>query len=113
MLNRSAKRVVVIKDIPSNLIEEAIFILKGDPDNKYINNSKETLNKSKKNDDFLIKEAHMIINNYIKGNPTANDYLNLNLKPLNSKRSFLTNTFINLALAFSIALLIFIISKAI
>lgn len=47
------KRIVVIKDIHSNFIEEAIFILRSEP---------------KGQEDFIFKEAQAIINRYIKEN---------------------------------------------
>jgi len=64
MTSNSYKRVVVIKDIESNLIEEAIFILKSDKKsdgaaasqekNKYIDNK------------YLLREAEYIINSFLK-----------------------------------------------
>jgi hypothetical protein len=68
MVNSGVKKIVIIKDIPSNLIEEAILILKSEPgtitgegENKLkINN-----NTKKGREHFLYKEAELIINNYI------------------------------------------------
>lgn len=66
------KNIVVLKNLPSNLIEEAIVILKGDKKKiecmkkKIQNNASE--NKSKdinKPKDYIIKEAEMVISNYI------------------------------------------------
>ena len=66
------KNMIVLKDLPSNLIEEAIIILK---ENKKIHkyqmaeNKKETelakVGKTNPNDsNYIIKEAEMLVNNY-------------------------------------------------
>lgn len=52
MITRLNKNVICIKDIPSNLIEEAIFILK-------TNDEKEPLKT--KNKDIILNEADSII----------------------------------------------------
>lgn len=66
------RNIVVLKDLPSNLVEEAIVILKGDKKRieclkKHIKN--DTLKKQTKNidkpKDYIVKEAQMVISNYI------------------------------------------------
>lgn len=52
MIARSSKRVVIINNIKSDKIEQAIFILKG--------------SSSQKVDRFIVREAQGIIDNYIK-----------------------------------------------
>lgn len=61
------RKIVVIKDIPSSYIEEAIFILRCDEDASGKGDSKARIiqNKMNMNSDHLIKEAQNIINNYI------------------------------------------------
>jgi len=68
------KNMVVLKDLPSNLIDEAIIILKPNKkiksldcvkNNESIKNSEEH-NKSK-DKDYIINEAQMVIANYISG----------------------------------------------
>lgn len=66
------KNIVVLKDLPSNIVEEAIVILKGDKkkieclkkqiksDN--IKNQTKNIDKPK---DYIVKEAQMVISNYI------------------------------------------------
>ena len=64
------KNMVILKNLPSNLIEEAIVILKSNTkvkDLQKIENNKK-IEKSKKNkreDDYVLKEAEMIITRYI------------------------------------------------
>lgn len=77
------KNIVVLKDLPSNLVEEAIVILKGDKKRieclkKHIKN--DTLkNKSKNIDkpkDYIVKEAQMVISNYISNIENQRKYKN-------------------------------------
>ncbi len=114
MLSGDSKRVVVIKDIPSNIIEEAIFILKPEFLGKSGTSSKRALAKvSKSKDEFMIKEAELIINNYIKDADAfrAADKKKIsNLRP-GTKKAFPLNITINLALAGSILFLILMITK--
>lgn len=116
MFSGNTRRIVVIKDIPSNIIEEAIFILKHEPGNGRVNRAvADILHKNKKKEnDYLLKEAEMIISNYIndcKVEVKSATAENIKLNTPNNK--FLTNTIINLALVGSIALLILVITRII
>jgi len=69
MVSGKTKRIVVIRDIPSNIIEEAILILKNDIDIEKIEKqfkNKEAPSNAKAGNDYLLNEARLIINNYIK-----------------------------------------------
>ena len=64
------KNMVVLKNLPSNLVEEAIVILKSNKKAKKLEkiekNSK--INKSdnvKREKDYILKEAEMLVANYI------------------------------------------------
>lgn len=71
------KNMVVLKNLPSNLIEEAIVILKSNKkikklekiDNEKENKRRENGNKeTQKNEikkDFIVKEAEMLVSSYI------------------------------------------------
>jgi hypothetical protein len=63
MVAGDTKKIVVIKDIPSDLVEEAILILRNETDD--IRNEK---NNKRPKDDFILKEAEAIIDRYIKEN---------------------------------------------
>lgn len=68
MDNGQMKNMVVLKNLPSNIIEEAIIILKANKKVKNIEYSKknEAVNKQVKQDDgYIIKEAEMVITNYL------------------------------------------------
>jgi len=111
MVCDDTKRVVIIRNISSNIVEEAILVLKDKKPSKNKNAVILTANNSKKANNYLLKEAEDIINNYIKENNIKDGLIHeLNLKPFNLNKRFV-NTFINLALVASIALLLFIIAK--
>ena len=63
-MNQSGlKNMVVLKNLPSNLIEEAIIVLKSNMNVKQI----EKIDKNKvKERDYIQKEAEMLICNYIR-----------------------------------------------
>ena len=69
MLNKSLKNIVVLKNLPSNIVDEAIVILKSKKTVKkleLVENSKiKGCKKDAYSSDYIIKEAENIISNYI------------------------------------------------
>ena len=73
MDNGDMKNMIILKDLPSNLVEQAIVIFKTNKKVKkpeFIENKKHEFSNSKKVDkikenDFLIKEAQNVISDYI------------------------------------------------
>ncbi len=63
------KNMIVLKDIPSNIIDEAIIILK---DNKKKTTSSVLNNDLEKRN--IVQEAELIINNYVSQYENRNDY---------------------------------------
>lgn len=63
------KNMIVLKNLPSNIVEEAIVILKENIKTKNIENKKEnikvTMGAKTKGEDYIIKEAKYVIANYI------------------------------------------------
>ena len=64
------KNMVVLKNLPSNIVEEAIIVLKTNKKIKKvekIEKEKMTENKDTKTreDDYILKEAEMLVNTYI------------------------------------------------
>lgn len=63
------KNMVVLKNLPSNLIDEAIIILKTNKKVKKLQKIEKKKTQSnedtKKDKEYIVKEAEMIINNYI------------------------------------------------
>ena len=67
MEERRLKNIVVLKNLPSNLVEEAIVVLKENRIKSMMTDTdkgKET-EKSKKGQDYILKEAEMVVNNYL------------------------------------------------
>ena len=64
------KNMVVLKNLPSNIVDEAIIVLKANKKTKKLQkieqNKNEISNENEKKDkEYILKEAEMIVNNYI------------------------------------------------
>jgi hypothetical protein len=116
MVYGNSKRIVVVKDIPSNIIEEAILILKHEPGKEIAANiSAKAASKKdgvKVNTDLLLKEAEIIINSYINEGKLQEKYprkivMGKKVFPQNNK----FNLILNAGLVISAAFLLFVLSK--
>ena len=69
MEKESMKNMVILKNLPSNIVEEAIVILKPNVKIKSLNlaeNNKKSKSKKQENcRKYIINEAEMIISNYL------------------------------------------------
>ena len=69
MPKNKRKNIVVLKDLPSNLVDEAIIILKKNINVRKLeyadNNMKLNFKENKDTNDYVIREAESIISNYI------------------------------------------------
>ena len=64
------KNMVVLKNLPSNIVDEAIIILKTSKKVKKLQKIEKNKNtqineNTKKDTEYILKEAEMLINNYI------------------------------------------------
>lgn len=63
------KNIVVLKNLPSNLVDEAIVILKSNKNAKkleYVDKTtKANYTESENTKDYMVKEAEFVISNYI------------------------------------------------
>ena len=62
------KNIVVLKNLPSNIVEEAIVVLKENTKIKkyqYIDKNNDMVKNNKNKKDYIVKEAEMVISNYI------------------------------------------------
>lgn len=70
MKESNLKNMVVLKNLPSNLVEEAIVILKTNKQAKRLEKINKKIfqeeNEKKRTKDYILKEAEMLISNYIK-----------------------------------------------
>ena len=77
------KNIVIIKNIPSNIVEEAIVFLKNDEKIK----AKMLLNYNDKNNgkesDYIVNEAQMLISDYIKSMENKKDISETEKKLIN------------------------------
>lgn len=103
------KNIVVLKELPSNIVEEAIFILKS---NKYAKkfetiekNNKQNNPKNKEKDkEYIIKEAEMIVSNFV--NKIENNKVSDKpSKTLKTKYKILKNYSIIISIALLISLI--------
>lgn len=80
------KNIVVLKDLPSNIVDEAIVILKNNSNIKKKEYTK--MNKSEESEngtyDTVIKEAEYIVQDYIK-NIEKNNETKRNINKINLK----------------------------
>lgn len=100
------RNIVILKDLPSNVVEEAFVVLKKNQKIKkleYIENKSErfTTNKQEEND-IAIKEAELLISNYI------NKLENQNLNECKENRS-ITKKYKRIKIFFILSLAIIII----
>lgn len=72
MVKNDLRRIVLLKNMPSNIVEEAIVVLKtnklSEKKNKEIEcfEMRNKFTKNEKEEDFIIKEAQNVILEYIK-----------------------------------------------
>lgn len=85
MLNDNLKNIVVLNNLPSNLIDEAIIILKSKNTARRLELIEKNISinhkKQRENDnDYIIKEAEMIISNYISKMDKNKKYVDNNIE---------------------------------
>lgn len=105
------KNIVILKDLPSNLVDEAIVFLKQNQKIKkpeYIENTEKfkESNKEEKSGDFLANEAKLVIADYILKIEKENNRTKNNNKKTDKKYKRLKS--INLILIIGLALSIII-----
>lgn len=106
---QNMRNIVILKDLPSNMIEEAFVVLK---ENSKIKNFQLVDNKFKDNnnindgDDFVVKEAEMLIANYIN-DVEKNDMKVVNMS-LDLDKKYKKMKWVTLALGVCLAIAIFI-----
>jgi len=108
MFYGKSKKIIVIKDIHSNLFEEAILVLKEDKEQEQGKISSLDKNSNIKND-YILKEAELIINNYIKDNKAK--FIPPKKKETTKNSKFMKNLIINSALIGSVVAVAFLLIK--
>ena len=107
MAQENSKQVVIIKDIKSNFIEEAIFILKNNVNQSHVIKSTVGIQNNLYNSDAVIQEAQNIIDNYIKKNFAKYEYFT-SAKRNRQKDKRLEKRSLSIGLILNIALILFV-----
>ena len=110
MQNKKLKNTIVLKGMASNIVEEAIIILKS---NKYAkkfqmiekNNNKELEQKESNGKEYIIKEAEALLSSYIS-KIENNKYIERPNKTLKEKYQKLRKYSIIMTILFAISFII-------
>ncbi len=78
----NAKNIIRLKDVPSNTIEEAIIIFKDHVKVKNYEGIGKFKKENNENNDLVIKEAELIIADYLKDGEKLNKQDNKKIKRL-------------------------------
>lgn len=68
MENKHLKNMIVLKNLPSNIIEEAIVVLKQNKKieiSQHIEKNKEHIQCKQNSSEYILKEAEFVVSNYI------------------------------------------------
>mgnify|MGYP001633093324 FL=1 len=85
MKQNQMKNMVVIKDLPSNIVDEAIIILKNNKKIKSLNTiEKQGMEQPEKeiNENYVVKEAEMVISNFISQIEKEKHFKSFSIKQL-------------------------------
>ena len=96
MNQSNLKNMVILKNLPSNIVEEAIVILKTNKRVKKLekidkNKRKEEISTKKKENDYILKEAEMLVSNYISGLEERKNSKKIINKKINQKYKRIKN----------------------
>lgn len=83
------KNMIVIRNLPSNIVDEAFIILKSNKKNKVLNKIEKEQDNSNmgktKGKDYIIKEAELVVNNYLSKVESSNRKKKNDIKELEKK----------------------------
>lgn len=115
----SLKNIVILKDLPSNLVEEAIVFLKENQklrkpelidvdikQQKAKSGEKRDNTKPKNSKDYIVNEAQMLIADYISRIENKNKKEDISYKKLKKKYQFLKKINMALAIGFMISIIL-------
>lgn len=108
MEENKMKNIVVLKNLPSNLVEEAIVVLKGNKVKlpEFIEKKAEATNSKTNSKEYILKEAEMVISSYlynIENNKNVNKRKAKEIEKKYRRLQFVTiGLFITLVLALAL-----------
>jgi hypothetical protein len=112
MVAGDSRRIVVIKNIASNLIEEAILILRSGPDETAGTGARRPgQSGTGPRNDFLLREAERIINDYMKEHGLAVKKKRRLFPGGLSRFRISVDSVVNIMLAAAVLLLLVVISR--
>jgi len=82
------KNIIILKDLPSNLIDEAFVILKNNKKIKSlerIENKKSNGIEKEKSEEYIVKEAEMVISNYLSNLENEKQIRSYSVKRIENK----------------------------
>lgn len=84
------KNMVVLKNLPSNIVEEAYVILK--PNKNFKQNIEKQENQNTRiTSDYVVKEAEMVVSNYLSKIEEKKTFRNLEVEKIKRKYKKLKN----------------------
>ena len=95
MNENKMKNMVVIRNLPSNIVEEAYIVLK--PNQKLKKQVESSAEEQKDVSDYVVKEAEMVLNNYISNIEEMKKGKNSEAKKIERKYKKLKNITLILA----------------
>ena len=101
------KNMIIIKELPSNIVEEAYVVLK--PNVKLKKKEKEEIFSGDKSQDYIIKEAENVVNNYLSNLENNKIIKNLEVEKIKKKYNKLKRICMGLGIVFIFNLIIQII----
>lgn len=76
MKSKNMKNIIILKDLPSNIVEEAFIFIK--PNLKVKEYIPKNLNNKEMKNDYIVNEAESVINDYIKKVDIKDEQNNMN-----------------------------------
>lgn len=105
------KNIIVLKDLPSNIIEEAFVILKPNKKVKVTRNSEQHVNEIDKTSEYIVKEAEMVISSYLSNAENETKIRSNAIKNMEHKYKRLRKITTFLAIIFAINIILKLIVK--
>ena len=104
------KNIIVLKDLPSNVIEEAFVILKQNKKMRIINKEENNTNEEQTRD-YIVKEAEMVISSYLSSVEEDNKIRSKTIKQMENKYKRLKKFTTLLSIIFAINIILNLLIK--
>ncbi len=88
MNSNQLKNIIILKNLPSNIIDEAFIVLKDNKKMKLlerIEKKSQGQEESNQHEEYIVKEAEMVISNYLSGLEKEKQIRSYSLKNMENK----------------------------